>query len=374
MQAETRSGRRTLVFAGVLSVAAIGCQPPASLENRADLSAAPAAAQGQSPGATEESKGKGNVKPKYSKSLFDITPLSREEVEKLAAKLDPEAYRITQKAGTEAPFCGTLLDNKKEGVYACVVCGLPLFSSEHKFNSGTGWPSFYQTFDGEHVARRPDHSAGMVRTEIECARCGAHLGHVFDDGPPPTGERHCLNSASLTFHEKGTPLPPESQPVRTETAYFAGGCFWGIEHYFQQGPGVIDAASGFMQGHVDHPTYEQVCGKATGHAETVKVVFDPRRITYARLLEAFFTMHDPTQLDRQGPDVGTQYRSGIWCATEAQKREAEAFIKKLEAEGRFKGRKIVTKVETAKTFWPAEDYHQDYIAKTGRACHVKNPW
>jgi len=314
------------------------------------------------------------MKVKYSKSGYDITPLPREEVEKLAARLDPEAYRITQKADTERAFCGNLLDNKKEGVYCCVVCGLPLFSSEHKFNSGTGWPSFYREFDREHVTRLEDSSLGMVRTEIQCARCGAHLGHVFDDGPQPTKERHCLNSASLTFREKGAALPPESQPVKTETAYFAGGCFWGIEHYFQQGPGVIDAASGYMQGTVERATYKQVCTDTTGHAETVKVVFDPKRISYRRMLEAFFAMHDPTELNRQGPDVGTQYRSGIWYVGDEQKREAEAYIKELEAKGAYGSRKIVTQVEPAKTFWPAEEYHQDYIVKTGRACHVKNPW
>jgi len=314
--------------------------------------------------------------PKYSKSQYDITPLPREQVDKLASTLDPETYRVTQKAGTEPAFCGNLLDNKKEGVYVCVVCGLPLFSSEHKFNSGTGWPSFYREFDPEHVARHDDRSHGMVRTEINCARCGSHLGHAFEDGPPPTGERHCLNSVSLKFHEKGQPLPPESQPVKnkTEVAYFAGGCFWGIEHYFQKGPGVIDAVSGYMQGKLETPTYKQVCTDTTGHAETVKVVFDPQKISYRRLLEAFFTMHDPTQLNYQGPDVGEQYRSGIWTTSPEQQREAESYIADLEKQKRFGGKKIVTQVEPAQTFWPAEEYHQDYVAKTGRACHVANPW
>ncbi|HED54812.1 MAG TPA: bifunctional methionine sulfoxide reductase B/A protein [Phycisphaerales bacterium] len=315
---------------------------------------------------------------KISKSGYDITPLPAERVAELAKRLSPEVYRITQKAGTEPPNCGTLLDNHRDGVYVCAVCGLPLFSSENKFTSGTGWPSFDREFDPEHVRRKVDRSYGMVRTEIECARCGAHLGHVFNDGPDTTGERHCLNSASLVFYDKDEELPEASRPVadapaKTETAYFAGGCFWGIEHYFQLGDGVIDAVSGYMQGDTDHPTYREVCAKGTGHAETVKVVYDPSKIGYKELLRAFFVMHDPTQKDRQGPDFGRQYRSGIWYINEQQKEQAEAYIRELAESGAY-SKPIVTEVEPAKTFWPAEDGHQDYIAKTGRACHVKNPW
>ncbi|MBI4567536.1 MAG: bifunctional methionine sulfoxide reductase B/A protein [Planctomycetes bacterium] len=338
---------------------------------------APAGAVAETPRTPTQPQGESvetKTNPRYSKSGYDITPLPRARVEELAKALDPEAFRITQRADTERPFCGTLLDNKKEGAYLCVVCGLPLFSSEHKFNSGTGWPSFHTPVDQGHVGERADTSHGMSRAEIFCARCDAHLGHVFPDGPPPSGRRFCLNSASLRFAFRGAPLPAESRPVETETAYFAGGCFWGIEHFFQRGPGVVDAVSGYMQGRTERPSYQEVCGHATGHAETVKVVFDPRRITYHRLLEAFFVMHDPTQLNRQGPDVGDQYRSGVYFANERQQGEAEAFIRELARKKEYAGRKIVTEVQAAQTFWPAEEYHQDYIEKTGRACHVADPW
>jgi peptide methionine sulfoxide reductase msrA/msrB len=362
---------KTIGWVSVLILAILGCKPASSQdEGTSDGKVVQASDRVR----TGENVQKDKSGARYSKSGYDITPLPREKVVELASKLDPEAYSITQSAETERPFCGRFEGSKKDGIYTCAVCGLPLFSSENKFDSGTGWPSFYREFDRRHVARRTDRSYGRDRTEINCARCGAHLGHVFDDGPKPTGERHCLNSASLKFHEKDAELPPESRPVQTETAYFAGGCFWGIEHYFDKGPGVIEAISGYMQGKVEKPTYKDVCSDTTGHAETVKVVFDPKRISYRRLLEAFFEMHDPTQLNRQGPDHGQQYRSGIWYASEEQRREAERFVKEIQASDAFKGRKITTQIEPAKTFWPAEEYHQDYVDRTGGVCHVADPW
>jgi len=309
----------------------------------------------------------------YSRSGYDITPLTKARVEALASKLDAEAFRVTQQSGTERAFCGNLVDNKKDGTYCCVVCGLPLFASSNKFHSGTGWPSFFAPVDRAHVAERADNTHGMERMEINCARCGAHLGHVFEDGPQPTGLRYCLNSAALKFHEKGSEMPSESKPIKTETAYFAGGCFWGIEHIFQQAPGVISAESGYMQGQTDKPTYREVCDGDTGHAEAVRVVFDPTVITYRQLLQGFFKMHDPTQVNRQGPDAGTQYRSGVFCATPQQLEDARAYVAELTAKSAFR-KPIATQVEAAKTFFPAEDYHQDYVDKTGRSCHVGNPW
>jgi peptide methionine sulfoxide reductase msrA/msrB len=309
--------------------------------------------------------------PAYSKSAYDITPLSQARIDELAKQLSPADAEVILAKGTERPFCGTLLDNKKEGTYVCKLCGLPLFSSDSKFNSGTGWPSFFKPYDDDHVAEIVDKSHGMGRTEILCTRCSAHLGHVFDDGPRPTGLRFCLNSASLEFVEKGTEFPPESRPVKTETAYFAGGCFWGVEDRFQQTSGVITAVSGYQGGKTEKPTYKQICTGTTDHAETVKVVFDPARITYRQLLERFFKYHNPTTMNRQGPDIGTQYRSAIFTADEAQQKAAAAYITELQGTEKFKGRTIVTQVvpvAKAGPFYEAEDYHQDYHAKHGGSC------
>ena len=376
----------------VLPVVALGMTrmtlvPPDAAEEAATAPATDTAKPADDTIATKEDKPVTTAK-KYSRSGYDITPLARERVAELAKKLDPEAYRVTQKAGTEAAFCGTLLDNHKDGVYCCVVCGLPLFSSTAKFNSGTGWPSFFQPFDRQHVGGRDDSSHGMERIEIFCTRCNAHLGHVFDDGPKPTGLRFCLNGAALKFYESKEQRPPESMPAvtETETAYFAGGCFWGVEHYFQQAPGVLSAESGYMQGSTDNPSYKDVCEQDDkpasarpegyrSHAETVKVVFDPKVISYRRLLEGFFEMHDPTQMNRQGPDYGTQYRSGLYTVGDKQAAEAKAFVAEVAAKNLFNGRKIVTEIEPAKTFYAAEDYHQDYLEKhPERGCHIGKPW
>ncbi|MBS0196049.1 MAG: bifunctional methionine sulfoxide reductase B/A protein [Planctomycetes bacterium] len=309
--------------------------------------------------------------PKYSPAGYNITPLSPVKIDELAKKLTKEEADVILAKGTERAFCGNLLDNHKDGVYVCKLCGLPLFSSDAKFNSGTGWPSFFQPFAKGHVATHEDKSHGMVRDEILCARCTAHLGHVFDDGPKPTGLRFCLNSASLTFIEKGQELPAESRPIATETAYFAGGCFWGVEDRFEQLPGVVDAVSGYMGGSKENPTYRDVCGHDTGHAETVRIVFDPAVVTYRQLLEKFFKFHDPTQLNRQGPDVGDQYRSAIFTSSEEQAKQAAAFIAEQQKIDRFKNRTIVTQIVDAKKagkFWEAEEYHQDYHAKHGGHC------
>jgi len=144
-------------------------------------------------------------------SRFDLSPPPPAQHDALVTGLSADERRVLLQHGTEAPFCGVFLDNKREGVYCCRLCGLPLFRSSAKFDSGTGWPSFFAPYDEAHIGRIRDSSHGMVRTEIVCARCGSHLGHVFPDGPPPTHERHCLNSVSLSFVEAGQPLPDPLQ-------------------------------------------------------------------------------------------------------------------------------------------------------------------
>ncbi len=306
----------------------------------------------------------------YSKSGHRLGSLEKRRIAELAAALSQEERRVLLEEGTERAFTGSLVKNKKKGIYACRLCGLPLYASEAKFESGTGWPSFFKPIDPAHVHEERDTKFGSVRTEIECARCRSHLGHVFDDGPKPTGLRYCMNSASLMFYAAGADLPPESRPVELTTAYFAGGCFWGIEEKFQQVPGVVEAVSGYQGGKVDNPGYKEISRGDTGHAETVRVTFDASRVSYAKLLEWFFKFHDPRQVNRQGPDIGTQYRSAIFAANDKQLAAANAFIKEQQGSTRFRDQKIATVVERAGKFFEAEAYHQDYHERHGGSCSI----
>jgi peptide methionine sulfoxide reductase msrA/msrB len=275
-------------------------------------------------------------------------------------ELTPEEDRVIVHKGTERAFTGKYYQSKEKGTYLCRRCDAPLFRSTDKFESGTGWPSFDDAIEGA-VKEIPD--ADGRRTEIVCANCGAHLGHVFF-GEEITAKnvRHCVNSLSLGF------LPAVKTAAVTQKAIFAGGCFWGVEYHFNKLKGVLSAKSGYTGGLIDHPTYKQVCTGRTGHAEAVEIAFDPALVSYETLAKLFFEIHDPTELNRQGPDIGTQYRSAVFYTDEEQKKVAEKLIGELKA----KGYKVVTTVEHAGTFWVAEEYHQDYYERNGHEpyCHI----
>ena len=298
--------------------------------------------------------------------------LSEDEWKK---RLTPEQFRIARSAGTERPFCSGFLNNKGTGVYACVGCDLPLFKSDTKFESGTGWPSFFQPIAKENIAEKTDQSHGMTRVEVNCARCDSHLGHVFEDGPLPTGLRFCINGEVLKFiptadlktiAEKIPTTKPASaaragSASRAE-AVFAGGCFWCVEAVFEELDGVIEAVSGYAGGTKETANYEAVCSGTTLHAEAVKIVYDPSKISYDKLLEVHFATHDPTTLNRQGNDVGPQYRSAIFYASDQEKELARAFIADLTESKAFK-RPVVTTLEPLTAFYEAEKYHQNYACQ-----------
>jgi peptide methionine sulfoxide reductase msrA/msrB len=289
---------------------------------------------------------------------------SREVTSKKLRSLTTEEHRVIVDRGTEAPFAGAYVYNKADGVYKCRQCGAQLFASGAKFDSGTGWPSFDSAIAGA-VREIPDSDG--TRTEIVCAACGGHLGHVFrGEGFTAQNTRHCVNSISLDFEEQGESNKKAGNLMH---AYFAGGCFWGVEYHLEQVPGVNEAVSGYMGGAQENPSYEQVCYSDTGHAEAVRVTFDPGQVSYEQLAQLFFEIHDPTQVDRQGPDRGRQYRSAIFYADAEQQAIAEKLIERL----RQKGYDVVTELQPLDRFYPAEEYHQDYYRKKrGRPyCHAR---
>lgn len=288
--------------------------------------------------------------------FLDGIRLSKEQ--KMNNKLTPEEERVIIHKATEPPFSGKYDKHFVKGVYTCKRCGAELFESSSKFNSDCGWPSFDDQI-GKSVKRIPD--ADGRRTEILCAKCDGHLGHVFlGERFTPKNARYCVNSVSMAF------VPATKQ--KTNKAIFASGCFWGTEYHFKRTPGVISTTVGYTGGNVDNPTYKQVCTDRTGHAEAVEIVFDPAKTTYEKLAKLYFETHDFTQLNRQGPDVGTQYRSVIFYMNEQQKQVAEKLVRELKK----RNYDVKTRIVPAAKFWPAELYHQDYYKKTGKTpyCHI----
>lgn len=270
------------------------------------------------------------------KTIRNMPPLSADERE------------VLLHSSTEVPFTGKYWDFWENGVYLCRQCGAALFRSQAKFRSGCGWPSFDAEIP-DAVARKPDGA----REEIACGNCGGHLGHVFTgERLTPKDTRHCVNSLSVAF-------------VPSERAAFAGGCFWGVEDFFSSREGVFAAISGYSGGVTAAPTYQEVCSGVTGHAESVLIEYDPAIAAFRALAQDFFEIHDPAQLNRQGPDSGTQYRSAIFYQNDAQREIA------LELADYLKGLGIdtVTEIAPMVNFYQAEDYHQHFFAKNpSRRC------
>ena len=275
------------------------------------------------------------------------------------ASLIPIVASIVRDKSTEHPFSGEYNDWDGAGTYLCRQCGLALFRSQTKFHSGCGWPSFDDDIKGT-VIEQPDLDGR--RTEIVCARCQAHLGHVFQgEWLTDKNIRHCVNSLSLDY-------VPDLQVTDTAEAIFAAGCFWGVEHYFKLLPGVLKTEVGYIGGYTLNPTYKEICSGTTGHYEAIRVLYDPSKLTYRDLTKYFFEIHNPSQNNGQGPDIGEQYLSVAFYYDDQQKKTIEELISILNKQGL----KVTTRVLPVKPFWHAEDYHQDYYTKTGKQpyCHT----
>jgi peptide methionine sulfoxide reductase msrA/msrB len=272
--------------------------------------------------------------------------------------LSKEVLRVIRDKGTEYPFTGEYENLDEAGTYLCRQCGLALFRSKQKFHSYCGWPSFDKEIED---AVKVQIDGDGQRSEILCQRCNAHLGHVFEgENFTSLNTRHCVNSASLDF-------VANLDVTNTEEAIVAAGCFWGVEYYFKKLKGVLKAESGYIGGHKENPTYEEICEGDTGHFEAVRVLYDPSVISYEQVIKYFFEIHDPEQQDGQGPDIGEQYLSAVFYYNESQKIAGDLVIELLTS----KGYKIATKLLPVSVFWKAENYHQDYYFKAGKQpyCH-----
>ena len=287
----------------------------------------------------------------------DTMEVNERMKELLNERLSDAQLQIIEYKATEYAFSGEFDKFYEDGVYVCRRCGEPLYESTAKFNSGCGWPAFDDEIEGA-VLHKTD-SDGR-RTEILCQTCGAHLGHVFQgEGFTETNTRHCVNSASMRF------IPSDGETGR---AVFAGGCFWGVEYFFSKVDGVLATTVGYTGGEKSFPTYKDVSYTNTGHVEALEVLYDPEKTNFETLAKLFFEIHDPTQTNGQGPDIGEQYLSVVFYENQTQQDITGDLIGQLEAQGLD----VATSLRPAAAFWPAEDYHQDYYDKKGTLpyCHA----
>lgn len=273
--------------------------------------------------------------------------------------LTPKQFYILREHGTERPFSSNLYEVKEEGIYVCAGCNNPLFSSDAKFDSGTGWPSYFQPYSTKSLNVATDNSLGMSRDALTCKRCDGHLGHVFNDGPEPTGLRYCIDGDGLLF------VPKKSSVA---VATFAGGCFWCTETIFESIKGVKEVISGYSGGKETDPTYESVGGGRTGHAEAFQVYYDPKIISYKDLVRVFFASIDPTTVDGQKPDYGKQYRTIAFYTNEVEKSVIEEKIKEISKEYR---QPIATQIVKFEKFYEAEEYHQDFVKRNPNQGYVR---
>jgi peptide methionine sulfoxide reductase msrA/msrB len=269
-------------------------------------------------------------------------------------KLNEKEKNIILEKGTEKSFSGEYNNNFREGVYVCRRCNSPLYLSSDKFKSNCGWPSFDDEIGG---AIRKELDSDGKRTEILCMNCNAHLGHVFT-GEKLTAKdtRHCVNSLSMKF------IPMDFETDEENFIVLGGGCFWCLDAFYRSLAGVKEVISGYAGGWDENPSYEKVSDGETGHAEVVKIIYDPKILDFKKILELFFKMHDSTSLNRQGNDIGEQYRSIILFSTWNQYKLAADYIKKLDKE-KIYSKEIVTEIKPLYNFYKAEEYHQDYFNK-----------